>query len=158
MQDTKLATATATETLITEKVPSIWTRGHALNLLAIAAVPLAILWYSLASSPGETAWSRLVKKYEAGKEADARANIIHITMMEEAAADRQLFSASPRDNSGSPLRMPETLNFGSPWNVSAGHGTADLSELAKFYEERDRKAEKDRLQRLKKNNGASVYD
>ncbi|KAJ4515702.1 hypothetical protein HRR83_004590 [Exophiala dermatitidis] len=126
--------------------------------ITIAAVPLAILWYSAASSPGDNAWSRLVKKYEAGKQEDARANIIHTTMMEAAAADRQLFSSSPRDDSGSPLRMPETMNFGSPWNVSAGRGTADLSELAKFYEERDRKAERARLQRLKENNGVSIYD
>lgn len=85
------------------------TAGQKGFYITIAAVPLAILWYSAASSPGDNAWSRLVKKYEAGKQEDARANIIHTTMMEAAAADRQLFSSSPRDDSGSPLRMPECV-------------------------------------------------
>ncbi|EXJ88192.1 hypothetical protein A1O1_05122 [Capronia coronata CBS 617.96] len=126
--------------------------------ITIAAVPLVILWSYVASSPGDNALIRIVKKWEARREEDQRANILHTTIMEQAAADRQLFSSSPRDESGSPLRMPETMNFGSPFNVSAGNGTADMSELVKFYQERDRKAEVERLQRLKKNNGVSIYD
>ena len=49
------------------------------------------------------------------------------------------------------------FNFGSPFNVSAGHGTADLSELAKHYDDRDAEAEQERVARLQRQKG-SVYD
>lgn len=54
--------------------------------------------------------------------------------------------------------LSRTLNAGSPWNVSAGHGTADLSALVKFYDEEHKQQEVERIQRLKKNNGVSIYD
>jgi len=101
----------------------------------------------------------LVKKYEAGKAEDERANVIHTTMMERAAADRQLFSASPRNESGPPVRSQEVFfNAGSPWNVSAGHSYADLTPVTKFYEEKYKEEEERRIERLKKNKGTSVYD
>lgn len=37
----------------------------------------------------------------------ARQDALHVTMMEQAAADRQLFAASPTNASGPPLRMQE---------------------------------------------------
>ena len=49
------------------------------------------------------------------------------------------------------------FNFGSPWNVSAGHGTADLAALAKHYEETHKEVEQERIARFKKQKG-SVYD
>ena len=49
------------------------------------------------------------------------------------------------------------FNFGSPWNVSAGQGSADLSELAKHYDDRHKEVEQERVVRLKKQKG-SVYD
>ncbi len=49
------------------------------------------------------------------------------------------------------------FNFGSPFNVSAGQGSADLSELAKHYDDRHRELEQERVARLKKQKG-SVYD
>ncbi|KIX01769.1 uncharacterized protein Z518_09496 [Rhinocladiella mackenziei CBS 650.93] len=126
--------------------------------LSVASIPFAILVYSIASSPGDNFASRLVKKYEASVEADKRANVIHTAMMEQVAADRQLFASSAGNETVPPFRNQESFNFGSPWNVSAGQGTADLTALAKFYEERNVRAEEERRQRLKKNNGHSVYD
>jgi hypothetical protein len=49
------------------------------------------------------------------------------------------------------------FNFGSPWNVSAGQGTADLSELAKHYDTAHKEIEQERVERLKKQK-YSVYD
>ena len=54
--------------------------------------------------------------------------------------------------------MLRAFNFGSPWNVSAGQGVADLAEVAKFYEEQNRQAEEQRIARMKKSKGVSVYD
>ncbi|EXJ74213.1 uncharacterized protein A1O5_02508 [Cladophialophora psammophila CBS 110553] len=125
--------------------------------IAIGSVPFAIFIYSIASSPGDNALSRLVRKYDAGREVLLRKDAIHTTMMEQAAADRQLFAATPTDPAGPPLRNPESFNFGSPWNVSAGQGTADLSALTKYYEGKNKEAERERVERFKKQKG-SVYD
>jgi hypothetical protein len=120
---------------------------------------LAYVVYSIASSPGDNALSRLVKKYEAGKEDDERANVIHSKMMEQAAADRQLFASSPRDETGPPVRNQEIIfNAGSPWNVSAGHGRADLSAATQYYEQKNKDIEAERIERLTRNKGRSVYD
>lgn len=45
-------------------------------------------------------------------------------MMEQAAADRQLFAGSPRDNSGSPMRFPEYVHntqSADTRNAALGH-------------------------------------
>ncbi|KAI1618578.1 hypothetical protein EDD37DRAFT_273305 [Exophiala viscosa] len=125
---------------------------------SIAFIPFAYVLYSLASSPGDNFVSRQIKKYEDNKKADETKNVIHTTMMEQAAAERQLFSGVSRDESGPTLRLPELFNAGSPYNVSAGQGSADLSELAKFYKQESEVAEQERVARLKRNNGVSVYD
>lgn len=49
------------------------------------------------------------------------------------------------------------FNFGSPYNVSAGQGTADLTELTKYYEDQHKEGEQERVARLKRQKG-SVYD
>lgn len=49
----------------------------------------------------------MVKSYEDNKRADETKNVIHTTMLEQAAWDRQLFSANARDESGPSLRNPE---------------------------------------------------
>ncbi|KIW56614.1 hypothetical protein PV05_05262 [Exophiala xenobiotica] len=126
--------------------------------ISVALVPFAYLVYSIASSPGDNAVSRMVKSYEDNKRADETKNVIHTTMLEQAAWDRQLFSANARDESGPSLRNPESFNFGSPYNVSAGRDTADLSALAKFYQDEKEEAEQQRIERLKRNKGRSVYD
>ncbi|KAJ9615659.1 hypothetical protein H2200_001735 [Cladophialophora chaetospira] len=124
---------------------------------ALATIPLFYVVYSVASSPGDNAVTRLTQRYDAGKEAMARQDALHTTMMEQAAADRQLFGASPVNAAGPPLRMQEMFNTGSPWNVSAGQGSADLSALSQHYDDRYKDLEQERIARLKKQKG-SVYD
>ncbi|ETI25821.1 hypothetical protein G647_02597 [Cladophialophora carrionii CBS 160.54] len=124
---------------------------------ALATIPLFYVVYSVASSPNDNAITRLVQRYDAGREVQLRKDALHTTMMEQAAADRQLFAATPTNAAGPPLRNPEMFNFGSPWNVSAGHGTADLAALAKHYEEDHKKIEQERIARFQKQKG-SVYD
>eukprot|EP01099_Mayorella_cantabrigiensis_P005740 TRINITY_DN4642_c0_g1_i1.p1 TRINITY_DN4642_c0_g1~~TRINITY_DN4642_c0_g1_i1.p1 ORF type:complete len:125 (+),score=14.04 TRINITY_DN4642_c0_g1_i1:31-405(+) len=114
--------------------------------------------YSVASSPNDNFISRLVKKYEIGQEAETKKNVIHTTLMEQAAADRQLFAGTARDSSGPPLRYPEGLNAKSPWNVSAGRDAVDLSGLAKYYKEQEQLQEEERLARRKDGKVVSVYD
>lgn len=54
--------------------------------------------------------------------------------------------------------MSRAFNVGSPYNVSAGNGSANLSALAKFYQDENKEAERLRVERLKRNNGVSAYD
>jgi hypothetical protein len=61
-------------------------------------------------------------------------------------------------NSDADIHAFRSFNFGSPWNISAGRGTADLSALTKFYQDEKEGAEQQRIERLKRNNGRSVYD
>jgi len=113
--------------------------------------------YSVASSPSDNALTRLVQRYDAGKEVMARKDALHTTMMEQAAADRQLFASTPVNRAGPSLRIPELLNAGSPYNVSAGNGVADLSALSQYYTDTHQEAEQERIVRLQKQNG-SLYD
>ncbi|KAL6248994.1 hypothetical protein RBB50_004057 [Rhinocladiella similis] len=126
--------------------------------ISLALVPFAYAVYSISSSPNDNAISRLVKQYEDNKKADETKNVVYMTMLEQAASDRQLFAATARDDSGPRLRNPEAFNVGSPYNVSAGNGSANLSALAKFYQDENKEAERLRVERLKRNNGVSAYD
>lgn len=77
----------------------------------MASIPFAFIIYWVASSPTDNALNRLVKRYEAGKDAEHKRDAIHTTMMEQAAADRQMFAATPREDAGPSLRWPE---YGDP--------------------------------------------
>jgi len=74
--------------------------------ISLASIPLFAAVYTVAANPGDNFVYRLVKKYEIGQEAEERKNIIHLKLMEEAAADRQLFASSPRDTNPV-IRYPE---------------------------------------------------
>jgi len=124
---------------------------------ALGTIPLFYVVYSIASSPNDNAITRLVQRYDAGREVLLRKDALHTTMMEQAAADRQLFAATPTNAAGPPLRYQEMFNASSPWNVSAGHGSADLSALTKHYEEQQKEGEQERMARLQSQKG-SVYD
>ncbi|KIW20198.1 hypothetical protein PV08_00773 [Exophiala spinifera] len=125
--------------------------------ISLALIPFAYAVYSVSSSPSDNPISRLVKQYEDNKKADETKNVVYMTMLERAAADRQLFAATARDDSGPALRNPELFNVGSPYNVSAG-SSANLSALAKFYQDENKEAERLRIERLKTNNGVSAYE
>lgn len=74
--------------------------------ISLASIPLFAAVYAIAANPGDNFISQLVKKYEIGQEAEERKNVIHLRLMEEAAADRQLFASSPRDTNPV-IRYPE---------------------------------------------------
>ena len=78
--------------------------------ISIASIPIFYVLYSVASSPKDNVISRLIKTFETSQEEESRKNVIHTTMMEQAAADRQLFAGSPRDTTGSPMRYPEYVH------------------------------------------------
>ncbi|KEF60005.1 uncharacterized protein A1O9_04854 [Exophiala aquamarina CBS 119918] len=125
--------------------------------ISLASIPFFAAVYAVAANPGDNFISRLVKKYEIGQEAEERKNVIHLRLMEQAAADRQLFASTPIDTNPV-LRYPEAFNHGSPWNVSAGQGGADLTALTKHYHEQAQAQEEARLARLKKGKVVSVYE
>ncbi|KIV90238.1 hypothetical protein PV10_07567 [Exophiala mesophila] len=126
--------------------------------ISIASIPIFYVLYSVASSPKDNVISRLIKTFETSQEEESRKNVIHTTMMEQAAADRQLFAGSPRDTTGSPMRYPEAFNVRSPWNVAAGRDSVDLSALTAHYKEQDRLQEEARVSRLKDGKVVTAYD
>jgi len=123
---------------------------------ALGTIPLFMVVYSIASSPNDNALTRLIQQYEAGAESLLRKDALHTTMMEQAAADRVLFSNAQPNLAGPPLRHQEFFNSSSPWNVSAGHG-ANLSALTKFYEDKHNAMEQERVEKQNKQKG-SIYD
>ncbi|KAK5062478.1 hypothetical protein LTR84_004550 [Exophiala bonariae] len=126
--------------------------------ISLASIPLFAAIYVVATNPNDNFVYRLVKRYEIGQEVEERKNLIHQRLMEQAAADRQLFASTPRDSSSPPIRYPEVFNHGSPWNVAAGQGGADLNALTKFYHEKAQAQEEERLSRLKDGKVVSVYE
>ena len=50
------------------------------------------------------------------------------------------------------------FNAGSPWNVVAGEGGADLRELMKHYDEKAKKTEEARAARIVDGKVTTVYD
>lgn len=50
------------------------------------------------------------------------------------------------------------FNVGSPWNVVAGEGSANLEELVKHYENQREKQESARVARMRDGKVVTVYD
>jgi hypothetical protein len=50
------------------------------------------------------------------------------------------------------------FNFGSPYNISAGQGSANLSALVRHYDEKEQRQEEARLRRMKDGRVVSAYD
>jgi hypothetical protein len=73
----------------------------------LATIPLFAVVYSVASSPGDNFVERMVKNYKIGQEAEEKKNVAHTTLLEQAAADRQLFASQKRDTRGPDLNFPE---------------------------------------------------
>ena len=51
-----------------------------------------------------------------------------------------------------------TFNQSSPWNVVAGEGGADMSELVQHYAKKDKEREASRLAQMKDGKVVTVYD
>ena len=50
------------------------------------------------------------------------------------------------------------FNTGSPINVAAGEGTADMEELMRYYKEKHEIMEEERLRGMKDGKVQSLYD
>jgi len=72
--------------------------------------------------------------------------------MEQAAEDKVLFYAEGNQNVRHvELRFPEQLNQGSPWNVPAGHGSANIDQVIEKYRKEAFEENERRLQQLREN-------
>ncbi|KAF2173208.1 hypothetical protein M409DRAFT_62782 [Zasmidium cellare ATCC 36951] len=124
--------------------------------IALAAIPasFALYKFSRQGTDEQPYFTRLIRDtYNGYKDRWAERNASHTQAMEQAAADRVIFlNESNNTLRRVDIRFPEIFNTGSPWNVPAGHGSANLDHLiAKYekeaYEENDRK-----LKQLRDNN------
>lgn len=92
------------------------------------------------------AYTRLIAKYSEYKEMWATRNALHTRMVEQAGHDRNLFLNTPQPNHIE-LRFPEQFGAGSPVNVAAGQGGANIDKLIAHYREKQFQEEKEKLQK-----------
>ncbi|KAF2724924.1 hypothetical protein K431DRAFT_281396 [Polychaeton citri CBS 116435] len=123
--------------------------------IAIASVPITLALFKLSNSTtveGSAVTRYIFDKYaELGKTFQER-NDIHTQFIEQAAADRTLFlNESNRNQRIVQHRFPEMINAGSPLNVPAGQGSADLSAMIEKYEQENRELEAEKLAQLREN-------
>ncbi|KAF2726871.1 hypothetical protein EJ04DRAFT_506594 [Polyplosphaeria fusca] len=102
----------------------------------VLVIPAFYIVYQ-ASRPGEdgsTYLTRLIHKYGELQDDLAAKNDMHVQMIEQAGRDRVLFfNSAPSEHV--PLKFPEIMSHGSPYNVVAG-SQADISHvIAKFRKE-----------------------
>jgi len=50
------------------------------------------------------------------------------------------------------------FNHGSPWNVVAGQGSADLTQLVSHYEAKHKKIEESRIGRMRDGKVVTIYE
>ncbi|KAK5174086.1 uncharacterized protein LTR77_001166 [Saxophila tyrrhenica] len=83
----------------------------------------------------------------------AQRNDLHVQALEQAAADKVLFlNESVRGpHRHVELRFPEQLNMGSPWNVSAGHGGANIDEAIAKFQKDNYEAQERKMQQVREN-------
>ncbi|KAH8701111.1 NADH-ubiquinone oxidoreductase 178 kDa subunit [Talaromyces proteolyticus] len=116
-----------------------------------------VLYRITKSSDSDNSWiTGLIKKYTPDEKVFEERNAIRTVAIEKAASDRHLFAGTPR-REHIELRSPELFNTGSRLNVGAG-SQADLSAVAAYYENHNKKLEEDRVSRLKDGKVVSIYD
>ncbi|KAI9798426.1 MAG: hypothetical protein M1833_004820 [Piccolia ochrophora] len=119
--------------------------------VAIAVIPASFAAIKFLSSSMEDGVSplltRVIDSYSVYKERWAERNTLHTRMIEQAAFDRNLFQSAERSPTFE-LRFPETFNVGSPYNVVAGHGGANLDKLMEHYQRENRECEERKLRKL----------
>ncbi|KAK3063281.1 hypothetical protein LTS18_001686 [Coniosporium uncinatum] len=104
--------------------------------ITVAAIPATLALYQYGGfARGEQPWlTRVIKdNYDHLNETWKARNKLHTDMIEQAAADRQLFLNS-KGSTHVELKFPETFNVGSPYNVPAGHGGANIERVVAHYE------------------------
>ncbi|KAI4134968.1 MAG: hypothetical protein LQ347_001080 [Umbilicaria vellea] len=108
--------------------------------VVLGLIPLSFAIYKFSrSSDGSSAdaaqplLTRIMNSYSQYGERWAARNTLHTAMIEQAAHDRNLFHSSP-PSKHIDLKFPEIFNTGSPYNVPAGQGGANLDALIAHYE------------------------
>ncbi|EDN06105.1 NADH-ubiquinone oxidoreductase [Histoplasma capsulatum] len=125
----------------------------------IASVPVGLALYKYSTSdPNNKPWmTRLIENYFPKESTWERRNTLHTAAIERAAADRHLFH-SQRASLNLELSFPEIFNTGSPMNVPAGNGSADLTSIVSHYQTKNRKIEEERVSRMKDGKVLSIYE
>ncbi|KAK5127040.1 hypothetical protein LTR85_008399 [Meristemomyces frigidus] len=123
--------------------------------MTLAAIPASFALYKFTrqGTDEQPFFTRYIRDtYNGYAEKWARRNDMHTQMIEQAAADRNLFlNESQSTHRRVDLRFPEQFNVGSPWNVPAGQGSANIDHVIAKYEQ-EAFAENDRkLQQLREN-------
>ncbi|KAK4997933.1 hypothetical protein LTR66_002743 [Elasticomyces elasticus] len=118
--------------------------------ITIAALPFSFALYRFTrqGTDEQPYFTRLINSYSDYKQRWLERNDLHTRMIERAAHDRLLFTNSS-NNRHVDLKFPEIFNTGSPWNVPAGQGGANLEELIAKYEKEAFEAEEKKHQALK---------
>nr|OQO20533.1 hypothetical protein B0A51_11507 [Rachicladosporium sp. CCFEE 5018] len=123
--------------------------------ITLTAIPILFLTlnYTGAGSYDTSSITRLITDtYNGYEEKWAQRNDVHTQMIEQAASDRVLFlneaSAAVRHVD---LRFPEIFNTGSPYNVPAGHGSANIDQLIAKYQKESNEAQEEKLEQLRSN-------
>ncbi|KAI9746097.1 MAG: hypothetical protein M1818_000778 [Claussenomyces sp. TS43310] len=115
-------------------------------VLALIPASFALYAASRTSKDGSIpGFSKVIQKYSDFKEKWVARNTLHTAMIEQAAFDRNLYQSSPGSRHVN-LKFPEIFNTGSPYNVSAGQGGANLEKLVAHYEQLNLEAEEKKAQ------------
>ncbi|KAI5240447.1 hypothetical protein E4T47_06157 [Aureobasidium subglaciale] len=119
--------------------------------LALSIVPVGFLLYKF-TGPGNYEHkylTRVINSYDGYRKDAAHIAALHTDALEQAAADRNLFANSQRQQNVQ-LKFPEILNTGAPHNVPAGH-YADMSQVIAKFEKESYEANAKKLQQIKDN-------
>ncbi|KAF7189813.1 NADH-ubiquinone oxidoreductase 17.8 kDa subunit, mitochondrial [Pseudocercospora fuligena] len=123
--------------------------------IALASLPVGLAIYKLTAqgTNDQPYFTRLIRDTYAQYAIKwAQRNDLHTQAMQQAAADRVLFlNETNQSERWIDHRYPEMVNASSPWNVRAGHGSADMSELIAKYEKEHAEIDALKLQQLKEN-------
>ncbi|PGH35205.1 hypothetical protein GX50_01901 [[Emmonsia] crescens] len=125
----------------------------------LASVPVGLALYKYSTSdPNSKPWmTRLIENCFPKESMWEKRNALHTAAIEQAASDRHLFH-SQSASLNFELSFPETFNSGSPMNVPAGNGSADLTAIVAHYEAKNKKIEEERVARMKDGKVVSIYD
>jgi len=122
----------------------------------LAAIPTGLILYKITrpGPDGQPYFSRLIgEKFASYKTEFLERADSHTQAMERAAADRTLFLNESAQNTPRyvDLRYPEMVNASSPYNVPAGHGSANMDKLIAKYQKQAFEENEKKHQQIKDN-------
>ncbi|KAK3670546.1 hypothetical protein LTR78_009514 [Recurvomyces mirabilis] len=123
--------------------------------IVLATIPASIALYQFTrQGTSEQPWATryITEKYAEYKDTFQRRNDFHTKAVEQAASDRLIFlNESQQGPRVVDLRFPEAFNIGSPWNVPAGQGSANIDHVIAKYEKEAYEANEKKLQQVRVN-------